>query len=164
MPDATDLQEYGLDKPAATVRFGIGLVAGGAAARQRRQNREPSTRRTLSRPAVFTVESSLARRSEEGRLGVPAEGPVRRQLVQHDAGWKSRTTIRRRCSRRRSRRTRTARKKRSGSQTAPAAKDVDAAKVEALISAATGARATGFVDSTAKTGPRQAGADGGIQV
>ena len=37
-------------------------------------------------------------------------------------------------------------------QTAPAAKDVDAAKIEALISAATGARATGFVDSTAKTG------------
>jgi hypothetical protein len=37
-------------------------------------------------------------------------------------------------------------------QTAPAARDVDAAKIEALISAATGARATGFVDSTAKTG------------
>lgn len=35
---------------------------------------------------------------------------------------------------------------------APAARDVDASKVEALISAATGARATGFVDSTAKTG------------
>jgi hypothetical protein len=37
-------------------------------------------------------------------------------------------------------------------QTAPAARDVDQAKVEAVISAATGARATGFVDSTAKTG------------
>ena len=35
---------------------------------------------------------------------------------------------------------------------APAAKDVDAAKIEALITAATSARATGFVDSTAKTG------------
>ena len=37
-------------------------------------------------------------------------------------------------------------------QTVPSAKDVDTAKVEALISAASGARATGFVDSTAKTG------------
>ena len=37
-------------------------------------------------------------------------------------------------------------------QVAPAAKDVDAAKIEALITAATSARATGFVDSTAKTG------------
>ena len=37
-------------------------------------------------------------------------------------------------------------------QTAPTARDVDAAKIEGLISAATGARATGFVDSTAKTG------------
>ncbi|MEO8077113.1 MAG: hypothetical protein ABI818_12340, partial [Acidobacteriota bacterium] len=37
-------------------------------------------------------------------------------------------------------------------QLAPTARDVDAAKLEALISAATGARATGFVDSTAKTG------------
>ena len=37
-------------------------------------------------------------------------------------------------------------------QAAPSARDVDAAKIEALISAATGARATGFVDSTAKTG------------
>jgi Domain of unknown function (DUF4340) len=37
-------------------------------------------------------------------------------------------------------------------QTAPAAKDVDASKVEALISAATSARATGFVDTAAKTG------------
>ena len=37
-------------------------------------------------------------------------------------------------------------------QTAPAAKDVDGGKVEALISAASAARATGFADSTAKTG------------
>jgi len=37
-------------------------------------------------------------------------------------------------------------------QTAPAAKDLDAAKVEAFIAVASGARATGFVDSTAKTG------------
>jgi hypothetical protein len=37
-------------------------------------------------------------------------------------------------------------------QTAPAARDVDAAKMESLISAATGARATGFADPKAKTG------------
>ena len=40
-------------------------------------------------------------------------------------------------------------------QTAPAAQDVDAAKVEALISAATGARANRFVDSDRKDRPRQ---------
>ena len=37
-------------------------------------------------------------------------------------------------------------------QTTPAAKDADSGKVEALISAASAARATGFVDSTTKTG------------
>ena len=37
-------------------------------------------------------------------------------------------------------------------QVAPAARDVDGAKIEALLSAATAARATGFVDTTAKTG------------
>jgi hypothetical protein len=37
-------------------------------------------------------------------------------------------------------------------QTAPSARDVDAAKIEALMSAATGARAASFVDSAAKTG------------
>src|SRR5207237_3187611 len=37
-------------------------------------------------------------------------------------------------------------------QTASTTKDVDGAKVEALISAASAARANGFVDSTAKTG------------
>jgi hypothetical protein len=37
-------------------------------------------------------------------------------------------------------------------QVAPLQRDVEAAKVEALITAATSARATGFVDNTAKTG------------
>jgi uncharacterized ParB-like nuclease family protein len=37
-------------------------------------------------------------------------------------------------------------------QVAPAARDVDTAKIEALMSTITGARAASFVDSAAKTG------------
>ena len=41
-------------------------------------------------------------------------------------------------------------------QTAPAARDVDAAKIEALIGAATGARATRLLQHDAEDRPRQA--------
>ncbi len=59
VPDATDLKKYGLDKPAATVRLGSGssqaaLAIGGAG------ESGSVYAKDLSRPAVFTIESSLA--------------------------------------------------------------------------------------------------------
>jgi hypothetical protein len=145
-----DLKKYGLDKPAATVKLGSGssqasLAIGGAA------ESGSVYARDLSRPAVFTIESSLAdelkkdvseyrqkdlfdaRSFNTSRLDITKGGQtstfektkVKGKDGKEEEKWK---------------------------QTAPTARDVDAAKVEALISAATVGRATGFVDSTANTG------------
>ena len=150
VPDATDLKKYGLDKPAATVRLGSGssqaaLAIGSAA------ETGSVYARDLSRPAVFTIESSLAddlkkdaseyrqkdlfdaRSFNTSRLDIVHAGQtstfektkVKGKDGKEEEKWK---------------------------QTAPTARDVDAAKTEALISAITVGRATGFVDSTANTG------------
>lgn len=150
VPDATDLKKYGLDTPASTVRLGSGssqatLLVGGAA------EAGSVYAKDLSRPAVFTIDSSLvddlkkdaseyrqkdlfdARSFNTTRLEVARNGQTTafEKVKTKDKDGKDEEKWR---------------------QTAPAARDVDAAKIEALISAATGARATGFVDSTAKTG------------
>jgi len=150
VPDATDLKKYGLDKPSATVRLGSGssqasLAIGGAG------ESGSVYAKDLSRPAVFTIESALAddlkkdaseyrqkdlfdaRSFNTSRLDVVhnnqtstfEKSKVKGTDGKEEEKWK---------------------------QTAPTARDVDAAKVEALISAATVARASGFVDSTANTG------------
>jgi hypothetical protein len=150
VPDATDLKKYGLDKPSATVRLGSGssqasLAIGGAG------ESGSVYAKDLSRPAVFTIESALAddlkkdaseyrqkdlfdaRSFNTSRLDVVhnnqtstfEKSKVKGTDGKEEEKWK---------------------------QTAPTARDVDAAKIEALISAATVARASGFVDSTANTG------------
>lgn len=148
-PEATDLAQYGLDKPVSTVRIGTGssqavLLVGKAA--------EEGTvyAKDQSRPAVFTLESSLidelkkdageyrqkdlfdARSFNTTRVEIARGGQtvafekakVKDKDGKEDEKWK---------------------------QVAPAAKDVDAAKVDSLLSAITGARADSFVES-AKTG------------
>jgi hypothetical protein len=150
VPDANDLKKYGLDKPTVTVRLGSGssqatLLIGGSAETGNAYAKD------LSRPAVFTIETALlddlkkdaseyrqkdlfdARSFNTTRLEIGRNGQttVFEKTKVKDKDGKEQEKWR---------------------QTAPAARDVDAAKIEALISAATGARATGFVDSTAKTG------------
>ena len=150
VPDASDVKKFGLDKPAATVRLGSGssqatLLIGGPAETGSLYAKD------LSRPAVFTVESTLlddlkkgaseyrqkdlfdARSFNTSRLEIVRNGQttVFEKTKVKDKDGKEQEKWR---------------------QTAPAARDVDAAKVDALISAATGARATGFVNSAAKTG------------
>lgn len=152
VPDATDLKKYGLDKPTVSVRLGSGssqatLLLGTAAADQAGS----VYAKDLSRPAVFTIDSTLvddlkkdvseyrqkdlfeARSFNTARLEITRNGQttVFEKAKVKDKDGKEQEKWR---------------------QTAPAAHDVDAAKIEALISAATGARATSFVDSTAKTG------------
>jgi hypothetical protein len=150
VPDATDLKTYGLDKPAATVRLGSGssqatLVIGGAA------EAGSVYAKDLSRPAVFTIESSLVDDLKKG----PAEY---RQKDLFDARSFNTTRLEMVRSGQTTVFEKTKVKDKDGKeqekwrQVAPAARDVDAAKIEALISALTGARATGFVDSAAKTG------------
>jgi len=150
VPDATDLKKYGLDKPVATVRLGSGSSQASLAIGSAAESGSVYAK-DLSRPAVFTIDSALAddlkkdvseyrqkdlfdaRSFNTSRLDIVhnnqtstfEKAKVKGKDGKEEEKWK---------------------------QTAPTARDVDAAKIEGLISAATGARATGFVDSTAKTG------------
>lgn len=133
---------YGLDKPAATVRVGSGssqatLVIGGAAAEGTVYARD------LARPAVFTIESSLleelkkdpseyrqkdlfdARSFNTSKLDIVRNGQTSSfvKTKAKDKDGKETETWR---------------------QTAPTARAVSGGTVEALISSATAARATSF--------------------
>ena len=148
--DAADLKKYGLDKPSMTVRVGSGsslatLLIGSSA--------ESGTvyAKDAARPAVFTIESSLVddlkKDASEYRL---------KDLFDARSFNTTRVEIVRNAQTMVFEKTKTkdkdGKEQEKWRQTAPAARDVDTAKVEALISAATAARATGFVDSAAKTG------------
>ncbi len=148
--NATDLKQYGLEKPAATVRLGSGssqatLAIGSSSGEGAVYARD------LSRPAVFTIESSLlddlkkdpgeyrlkdlfdARSFNATRVEIVRnaqtftfeKAKVKGKDGQEEEKWR---------------------------QTSPSARDVDQTKVETLVSTVTGARATSFVDTTAKTG------------
>lgn len=150
VPDATDLKKYGLDKPVATVRLGAGSAQASLAIGSAAESGSVYAR-DLSRPAVFTIESSLAddlkKDSSEYRqkdlFDARSFNTTRIEVVHNNQ-----TTVFEKTKVK----DKDGKEQEKWKQTAPAAKDVDAAKVEGLISAATGARATGFVDTTAKTG------------
>jgi hypothetical protein len=150
VPDATDLKKYGLDKPVATVRLGSGSSQAALALGSAAESGSVYAK-DLSRPAVFTVESSLAD-------DLKKDASEYRQKDLFDARSFNTTRLEITHNNQTTVFEKTKVKNKDGKeeekwkQTAPAAKDVDASKIEALISAATGARATGFVDSTAKTG------------
>ena len=150
VPDSSDLKKYGLDKPAVTVRLGSGssqatLLIGGPA--------ETGTvyAKDFSRPAVFTIESTLlddlkkdgAEYRQKDLFDARSFNTTRLEIVRN-----GQTTVFEKTKVK----DKDGKEQEKWRQTAPAARDVDAGKIEALISAATGARATGFVDSTAKTG------------
>ena len=146
--DAQSLKPYGLEKPVATVRLGTGssqasLAIGGAAGEGAVYVRD------LARPAVFSVESGLAddvkkdpaeyrqkdlfdaRAYNATRIEVVRDGQTfafdkvkeKNKEGQEEEKWR---------------------------QTSPAAREVDQTKVDALISAATGARAASFVPRSPK--------------
>jgi len=148
--DASDAKKYGLDKPPLTVRVGSGssmatlLIGSGA---------ESGTvyAKDAARPAVFTIESSLVDDLKKD----PSEYRLK-DLFDARSFNTTRVEIARNGQTTTFEQTKT--KDKDGKetekwrQTSPSAKDVDGAKIEALVSAASAARATGFVDSTAKTG------------
>jgi hypothetical protein len=142
-PDAADLKEYGLDKPAATVRVTSGSAQAGLAI-GKSAGEGVVYAKDLSRPMVFTVETALfdemkkpaddfrvkdlfdARSFNTTRIEIVRNGQtIAFEREKGKDGWK---------------------------QVAPAAKAADGAKVDALLSALTGARATSFVDKIAGTG------------
>jgi hypothetical protein len=148
--EAAELSEYGLDKPAATVQIGSGssqatLLLGKAA------GEGAVFAKDQSRPAVLTIDSSLfddlkkapgdwrqkdlfdARAFNSTRLDVVRGGQtlsfekttVKNKDGQDEEKWR---------------------------QVAPSAQDVDQTKLDNLLSALTQARASSYVNSTAKTG------------
>jgi hypothetical protein len=150
VPDATDLKKYGLDKPVATVRLGSGSSQAALALGSAAESGSVYAK-DLSRPAVFTVESSLAddlkKDASEYRqkdlFDARSFNTTRLEIIHNNQ-----TTVFEKTKVK----NKDGKEEEKWKQTAPVAKDVDASKIEALISAATGARATGFVESTAKTG------------
>jgi hypothetical protein len=142
--------EYGLEKPAATVRIGSGssqatLAIGGPAG-------EGSVyAKDLARPVVFTVESSLlddlkkdaAEFQQKDLFDARSFNATRLEIVR---GGQSSTFEKTKVK------DKEGKEVEGWKQTAPTARDVDAAKMEALLSAITGARATSFAPATAKTG------------
>lgn len=150
VPDAIDMKTYGLDKPAATVRLGSGsaqatLIIGGPAETGSLYAKD------LSRPAVFTIESGLvddlkkdaSEYRQKDLFDARSFNTTRLEIVRN-----GQTTVFEKAKVK----DKDGKEQEKWRQTAPAARDVDAARVDALISAATGARATGFVNSAAKTG------------
>ena len=147
-PTPEDLKKYGLDKPDATVNVKAGsatatLVLGGKTADNMVYARD------VSKPAVMTVEGSLADELKKG-----ADEYRRKDLFEFRAYSATRVEIAR------------------GDQTivfervkgqgenaqdkwrrlSPNAADADKDKVEAMLSRLSNMRASAFVDSTAKTG------------
>jgi hypothetical protein len=133
--DAAALKEYGLDKPAISVRVGAGSTQADFAI-GKSAGEGLVYARDLSRPLVFTVESALA-----DELKKPADDLRIKDLFDARSFNTTRIEI--------------ARggqilvfekDKDAWKQVTPAARPADAAKVDALLTALTGARAQGFAD------------------
>jgi hypothetical protein len=143
-------QGDGLQQPAATVRIGSGssqaaLLLGAPAGEGSIYAKD------AARPAVFTVDASLlddlkkdpSEYRQKDLFDARSFNTTRMEVVRN-----GQTTVFEK----------TKSKDKDGKevekwrQTAPTARDVDAAKIEALMGAATGARATSFAPADAKTG------------
>jgi hypothetical protein len=139
--DAKELQEYGLDKPAATVRVGTGSAQAGLAIGKSAGDGVVYAK-DLSRPLVFTVESALA-----DELKKPADDFRVKDLFDSRAFNTTRVEVVR------GGQTYTFEKdKDTWKQVSPSAKAADTAKVEALLTALSITRATGFESKPGATG------------
>ncbi len=143
-PDASDpklLKEYGLDKPVATVRVGTGSSQAGLAI-GKSAGEGVVYAKDLARPMVFTVENALADEFKK-----PADDYRIKDLF--DARSFNTTRVE---ATRQGVTLAFERDKETWKQVTPAAKAADGAKVEALLTALTNARATGFESKVAATG------------
>jgi len=135
--EATDLKEYGLDKPAATVRVMSGSAQASLAI-GKSAGEGVVYAKDLSRPMVFTVESALF-----DELKKPADDFRVKDLFDARAFNTTRIEIARGGQT-------MAFEKEAGKDTwkqvSPSAKAAETAKVEALLTALSNTRATSFPD------------------
>jgi IS5 family transposase len=139
--DAAALKEFGLDKPDATVRVGAGSAEAGLAIGKAAAEGTVYAR-DLSRPMVFTVEKALAddlKKSPDDFRVKDLFDSRSFNTTRVDITYKGQTLA-------------FEKDKENWKQVAPANKAADTAKVEALLTALTNTRATGFVDKIAGTG------------
>ncbi|MEO6214251.1 MAG: DUF4340 domain-containing protein [Vicinamibacterales bacterium] len=145
MVAGSDLKAYGLDTPAATVRVGSGssqatLLIGKTAEEGNVYAKD------ASRPGIFTLESAIAE-----DLKKKAGDYLQKDLFDARAFNTTRVEIVRGPETMVFEKTADKWK-----QVSPAAKEADAAKVEALLSTVTGARAISFVDKGPASKPELA--------
>lgn len=141
------LKAYGLEKPQAVVRLGTGsaqasLALGSSAAEGTVYARD------LSRPAVFTIESGVADDVKKD----PAEYRLK-DLFDARAFNATRIEVLRQGEsftfEKARQKNKEGQEEEKWRQTSPTARDVEQPKVDALVSAATAARATSFVAKAA---------------
>ena len=139
--DPKTLKEYGLDQPAATIRVFSGSSQAGLAIGK---NAAEGTvyAKDLSRPMVFTIESALA-----DELKKPADDFRVKDLF--DARAFNTTRLE---ATRQGQTLAFEKDKDAWKQIMPSAKAADTTKVEALLTALTNARASGFEPKEAGTG------------
>jgi hypothetical protein len=133
--DAAALKEYGLDKPAATVRVTSGSAQAGLAIGKSAGDGIVYAK-DLSRPMVFTVESAFA-----DELKKPVDDLRLKDLFDARSFNTTRLDIVRA-----GQTIAFEKDKDTWKQVTPAPKAVDGAKVDALLTALTNTRATGFAD------------------
>lgn len=139
--ESKELKEYGLDKPSATVRVISGSAQAGLAI-GKSAGEGVVYAKDLSRPMIFTVDSALA-----DELKKPADDYRIKDLFDARAFNTTRVEVTRQ-----GQTVAFERDKDAWKQVTPAAKPADAAKVDALLTALTNARATGFESKAASTG------------
>jgi hypothetical protein len=141
--ETNDAKEYGLDKPAATVRVKSGSSEAGLAIGKSAGDGVVYAR-DLSRPLIFTVEQALL-----DELKKPTDDFRIKDLFDARAFNTTRVEIVRNGQ------TMVFEKEKgkdTWKQTAPAQKAADGAKVEALLSALSNTRASSFVEKISDTG------------
>jgi Domain of unknown function (DUF4340) len=147
-PQPTDLAQYGLDKPAATVTIGSGSSQATLAVGKSSGDGAVFAR-DLSKPIVVTVESALADELKKGAadyrqkdlFDARAFNATRLEVVRNGATSAFEKV---------KSKDKDGKDQETWKQVAPSAKDVDQTKLENLISAATQTRASSFVDAPTK--------------
>lgn len=148
--EAKELKTSGLEAPVATVRLNTGssqaaLAIGSAAGEGAVYARD------LSRPMVFSVESGLAddlkkdpaEYRQKDLFDARAYNATRIEVVRNGQSFAFEKT---------KTKNKDGQEEEKWRQTSPTARDVDQAKVDALVSAVIGVRATTFVDKAAAKG------------
>ncbi len=142
--EPADLKEYGLDKPDATVRIGTGSSQATIIFGKKAESGDVYAK-DLARPAVFTVESSLLDELKKtpGDFRQKDLFDARAFNSTHMEVTRAGQTV---AFEKTKVKDKDGKEEEKWRQTAPSARDIDNAKIDALLSAATGARADTYVD------------------